>query len=611
MVKLRKKIIKPVFFISILGFLIFILMGFYASKNTISYNIETIAKEKVEKLSRITDEKLKRWRMQIELLAESTYVEKENLEGLRKYILQKGDSFYEFDDILILTPKGDYKSLKFKDEEEAKESIEKAPINTSFKVSDPFFYGKKNLPVVMVSVPITREGVYKGKVIGIISLHKVTDEINEETMGEDGYAYMVNSSGYIIAHPRKSWILKKNILKIEEVKNISKNLVERKKGVEEYSFEGKKRIAAYGPIQESSWTIGVSIDFKEVLSNVSDFGNSLIVIQMALMVLILSIMYILIDKETKPLNRLKEYMEIAIQGNLNIKSDIYTNDEIEMLSETFNKLISENRKLIEETREYDKLRTEFFSNISHELRTPLNIIFSTIQLIEKNDSLVLNNQNKSVKFIKIIKQNCYRQLRLINNLIDINKIDFGYLNLKLQNVDIVQLIESITLSTVDYVQSKNRKIIFDTNIEEKIISVDIEKIERIMLNLISNAIKFTKEEDRIVVSVLDQSDSIQISVKDTGIGIPEDKLELIFDRFRQVEDLYRRHQEGSGIGLYLVKSLVEMHSGSIKVKSYMDMGSEFIINIPSNNKNEGPIVNLLELDGLIEKEKIKIEFSDI
>ncbi len=173
-------------------------------------------------------------------------------------------------------------------------------------------------------------------------------------------------------------------------------------------------------------------------------------------------------------------------------------------------------------------------------------------------------------------------MRLINNLLDTTKLDSGYLKLNLVNCNIVNLVEEITLSVVYYAESKNINIIFDTDVEEKIMAVDPDKIERIVLNLLSNAIKFTGSGGNIYVTVKDFEDNIIISVKDTGIGIPEDKIENIFDRFVQVDKTLRRNKEGSGIGLYLVKSFVNMHEGTIDIQSEIGKGSEFIINIPVN-----------------------------
>lgn len=271
--------------------------------------------------------------------------------------------------------------------------------------------------------------------------------------------------------------------------------------------------------------------------------------------------------------------------------------------------VEEKTKQLNEIVEYDKVKTEFFSNISHELKTPVNVIFSAIQIVEM---ILKEHKCKSKctveKYICTMKQNCYRLTRLINNILDISKIDSGYCKLIMQNVDIVNLIESITLSVVEYAKSKEISIIFDTDVEEKIMAVDVDKIERIILNLLSNAIKFTDKEGNILVSIKNEDNHIVISVKDDGIGIPEEKQKNIFERFIQVDKSLSRNNEGSGIGLSLVKSLVEIHEGSIRVKSNLGKGSEFIIKIPvANINNEESEVKYTDVN----IERISLEFSDI
>lgn len=264
----------------------------------------------------------------------------------------------------------------------------------------------------------------------------------------------------------------------------------------------------------------------------------------------------------------------------------------------------------------EKRLTEFFSNISHELKTPLNIIFSSLQLMDFyiNNNLIYENIDKFPNYNKSIKQNCYRLLRLVNNLIDITKIDSGYLKLSMEECNIVNLIEDIVLSVSSYVQSKNLTLVFDTNREERLIYCDPDKIERIILNLLSNAIKFTKSGDSIFVNLENTNENVVISIRDTGIGIEEDKLNVIFQRFKQVNKSFTRNHEGSGIGLSLVKSLVELHNGSIEVKSTYGQGSEFIIRLPINEldyKNSHIPKKELYTKYHSKIEKINLEFSDI
>ncbi|MGM9973606.1 MAG: ATP-binding protein [Clostridiaceae bacterium] len=287
-------------------------------------------------------------------------------------------------------------------------------------------------------------------------------------------------------------------------------------------------------------------------------------------------------------------------------------------SELNNRINSTTKKMadltddINRVMEMDMLKTEFFSNISHELKTPLNVIWTSVQLLKS-----LNNSNTPVssgisKYLPIMNQNCLRLIRLINNIIDITKIDGKYLQIDKTNEDIVFVVEEIVQSVVSYGESQGITIIFDTEIEEKIISFDQEKIERIILNLLSNAIKFTPKGGTIEIFMREVKNSVEIVVKDSGIGIPENKLELIFNRFAQVDKSLSRKREGSGIGLSLVKSLVELHEGTIKAESIYGQGSSFIITLPARctETEESTLYDkLIPTSNKIDK--INIEFSDI
>ncbi len=283
--------------------------------------------------------------------------------------------------------------------------------------------------------------------------------------------------------------------------------------------------------------------------------------------------------------------------------------------EELQKSIEKERLRLIEIEEYDRIKTDFFANISHELRTPINVIFSAIQVHKlKLKECIWNDYFADrYKYTNIMEQNCYRLLRLVNNLIDITKIDSGYFVISETNYNIVSLIEDITLSVADYIENKGLSVVFDTDVEEKIIACDPEKMERIILNLLSNAVKFTPYGGNIMVSVEDGIESICIRIKDNGKGIPEEKLNSIFERFVQVDKSLARENEGSGIGLSLVKALVELHGGTISVKSKEGDGSEFIMYIPCKLMDSINFNHSL-CDDIIEKsyiEKINLEFSDI
>lgn len=321
----------------------------------------------------------------------------------------------------------------------------------------------------------------------------------------------------------------------------------------------------------------------------------------------------------------KDGLEKHIESNSTM---LLYNDEINVISvlqditykvnyEELQIKMVEEEMLLEKTIEYDNQKTLFLSNISHELRTPLNILLSSLQMLNIYTNNMENKEVVNIKnYLRMMKQNCYRLLRLINNFIDVSKIETGFYQLNSKNVNIVTIIEEITLSVVDYMKNKNIDIIFDTEIEEKIVSCDEDKLERIILNLLSNAIKFTAPGGKIQVNIYDGDSSITISVKDTGVGIPEDKLKGIFDRFSQVNNQLTKENEGSGIGLSLVKSLVELHGGKIEVNSIYGEGTEFLIYFPVD-KNQNFYQIEMDLSTQCEStlntniEKMNIEFSEI
>ncbi|MCB2299732.1 sensor histidine kinase [Clostridium tagluense] len=259
----------------------------------------------------------------------------------------------------------------------------------------------------------------------------------------------------------------------------------------------------------------------------------------------------------------------------------------------------------------NKAQGEFLVNISHELKTPLNVIFSAAQLFDmycKSGSLD-DKKDSIIKYIYSIKLNSYRLSKLINNIIDLSKIEAGFFKLSLSNNNIVEIVEGIVMSVTTLTESKGLNIIFDTDIEEKTIACDTEMIERMILNLISNAIKFSNVGDEIIVDVKDKNEFVEISVKDNGIGIKKEHLDMIFNRFKQVDKSLSRNTEGAGVGLSLVKSIIKLHGGSINVKSKFGKGSKFTVMLPSRQVlQENMIDNNKMISG---DENIRVELSDI
>lgn len=275
-------------------------------------------------------------------------------------------------------------------------------------------------------------------------------------------------------------------------------------------------------------------------------------------------------------------------------------------------LLYKSEKRQRELLEKDLIRKdEFITLITHEFKTPINVIYSAIQLIEQ---VYINQIPKSViNLIGNIKRNAFRQLRLVNNLLDITKLNSKQFKVNLKNVDIVILTKRITESIDIYAGQKEINLDFKTNVNSINTAIDDEKYERIILNLLSNAIKFTPEGGNITVEVKEnkKDKTVSIAVIDTGVGIPKEKHDMIFQRFGQVDNNLSRQAEGSGIGLALVKMLVEILEGNIKVDSELGIGSTFTITLPIKGVivEEENRVFIASDNRLVNA--INVEFSDI
>lgn len=259
-----------------------------------------------------------------------------------------------------------------------------------------------------------------------------------------------------------------------------------------------------------------------------------------------------------------------------------------------------------------KIQDEIYANVSHELKTPLSVIFSANQMMDiyMKEFSYEQYKEKILDYNNIIKQNCYRLTKIINNIVDMSKNNTGNFKLNASNENIVDVVENIVNSVAVFVKSKNLKIIFDTDVEEKIIACDTYQIERVMLNLISNAIKFSNANGEIRVNIVDKGTKVEIIVKDEGVGIEAKHLTHIFQRYYQVDKSLNRNAEGSGIGLSLVKLIVEKHGGKIYAKSKVNEGSTFIIELPAITLEQDDDMNYINNENN-KVEMIKTEFSDI
>ncbi len=317
--------------------------------------------------------------------------------------------------------------------------------------------------------------------------------------------------------------------------------------------------------------------------------------------------FVVAGRLVEPIQVLQKGAEEIGKGDLDHRLDIRTGDEIEQLAEEFNKMaeklkishvhleeeVAERTMALRETvaklQEADRLKSEFLSNISHELRTPLTSIIGFSEILIDQVSGDLNEIQMG--YVKNMLHSGQNQLELISNLLDLSKIRSGRMQTSLEPFRIQEVLDSTIMTIIPLIEKEGLHLVREIQEGLPEILADKGKVRQILLNLLSNAIKFTGEGGMIKIgghtTTHERKLFLEISVTDTGVGIRQNDQEIIFDEFRQVDASYTRDYPGTGLGLPITKHFVEMHGGSIWVKSESGRGSTFTFTLPVEVPAEG------------------------
>jgi len=267
------------------------------------------------------------------------------------------------------------------------------------------------------------------------------------------------------------------------------------------------------------------------------------------------------------------------------------------------RLYQKTRQQAERLLELDKQKTEFFQNISHEFRTPITLIQGPLE------SAVNTGEGLSYEQSIIALRNSRRLLRLVNQLLDLQRLDAGRMQPTFRKCDLVEFVTQIVESFRPYCEKKGLHLVAELD-DCPAVYLDMEKFDKVVYNLLSNAMKFTNQNGTITVRVLSTGSGCVLQVEDTGIGIAQEQIPFLFERFRQAEGSENRSYEGTGLGLALVKELVEVHGGQVTVDSVYGKGTNFSISLPSGSAHLNA-QQVVEEESQVNLSRAAVELADL
>jgi len=497
-------------------------------------------------------------------------------------------------------------------------------------------------------IPIYNNGFLEG-VTGLdITIDSFVKNILNAQLPYDAKLFMVDKEGMILAMPEKieellslkelkehlyTDVLLKTIEKPEEyniLRNKSpfashfKNLIENKDAKNELKIKDSKYLTLIQNVDETNWKMMILIDEEKIFSSINDLEElsnkigymaifGLVIFYVLFFYVLLKRMNLFSNKITKPIVDLSEQTTLISEKGISFKTIDTNISEISKLNENFYSMIKELKVRSDKLNEAriiaenaNKTKDEFLANISHELKTPLNSINIISSIMKKNKDNQLNEEQ--VKNMNIINSCGNNLLILINDILDLSKLDAGKINIKYEKIDTQKFFSNIYNNFESQMKDKNLQ--FSLNIEESLdlIYSDKNRIEQIVNNLLSNALKFTKNGKKISLLVKNESNNIKIIVEDEGIGIPKEHLDSIFDRFSQVDGTTTRNYGGTGLGLSICKQLLNLLKGEISVSSQINIGSKFEVILP---KNESLINSqILEIEEVEPQEEELVNIED-
>lgn len=382
--------------------------------------------------------------------------------------------------------------------------------------------------------------------------------------------YIVDNHGQIIVNSGITNVKKGGIVPVEEISALAQGETIEKVSVE--SSSGERFLVSGTPIvNEQGFYGGVYVitSLEGIDQSLQKVRSMLLLAGFGTFFLALGFTYIISKKLSSPLIQMEKAARKIAIGDLDTRVRLTTRDEMGSLAHAINDLAFDLQR-------YRDQRREFFANISHELRTPITYLEGYSKVLKER---LYQSPEEAEKYLDIIHEESVRLSRMIGDLFDLSKMDEGKISLQREWIDLTEVLEGAINKTSIQAKEKRLDVHFHIYGESALVYYDGNKLTQVFINLLDNAIRYT-DTGSISVDLWYEKKKIRITIKDTGMGIPEIELPYIFDRFYRVEKSRSRQYGGTGLGLAIVKNLVELQGGNIRVTSIVSKGTCFELTFP-------------------------------
>lgn len=391
--------------------------------------------------------------------------------------------------------------------------------------------------------------------------------IRENSSKLEGRVLVINNDNKVLAD-NFAYYIGKQITSAE----VNKARESATQAVQYYKVDDTNIMIVAVPIlvnKEVKSIVLISAYIDDILKDINDLTRLIVIVSLLACTIAVYLSLILGRKLSRPIEELTAASEEILIGNLNTKVDIIRQDEIGKLAETFN-------KMSEELYKTDSNRRRFISDVSHELKTPLTSIKALIESLIDGD----NEVSTYKEYLVDINGEIDRLTLMVRSLLTVTRLEET--ELKLEQIDLHEEANAVAKLIKPLADQRNIRIV-DGFEDSAWVGADKSKLKEVLINLVDNGIKYGKRNGFVEIGCRYNGDIVELYVKDDGWGIPEQDIDSIFDIFYRVDESRTRKTGGSGIGLYIVKRIVELHGWSIKAKSQLGEGTEFVIEIGSSN----------------------------